>query len=125
MDLWNVGILPQHYTASQPEDGSSMDLWNVGILPQHYTVSQPRKPRLETSSPWKPQSSQIWQYLQQYWDTQIFHRIVLFQNSHRISYFTTNTDKSQAGLKYNSPNRMKWLRDQHIFVKQDFSLGRL
>jgi len=22
------------------EDGGSMDLWNVGILPQHYTMSQ-------------------------------------------------------------------------------------
>jgi hypothetical protein len=36
-----VGILPQYYTVSQPEDGGSMDLWNVDILPQHYTVSQP------------------------------------------------------------------------------------
>jgi len=26
-----------------PEDGGSMDLWNVGILLQHYTVSQPSK----------------------------------------------------------------------------------
>jgi hypothetical protein len=26
-----------------PEDGRSMDLWNVGILPHHYTVSQPRR----------------------------------------------------------------------------------
>jgi hypothetical protein len=66
MDLWNVGILPQHYTVSQPrrwrqhgplkrlyptttlrgvnpEDGSSMGLWNVGILPQHYTASQHRR----------------------------------------------------------------------------------
>jgi hypothetical protein len=34
MDLWNVGILPQHYTVPQPsEDGGSIDLWNVGILP--------------------------------------------------------------------------------------------
>jgi hypothetical protein len=49
MDLWNVGVLPQHYTASQPrrpqlgEDGGSADLWNVGILPQLYTASQPRR----------------------------------------------------------------------------------
>jgi hypothetical protein len=31
-----------------PEDGGSMDLRNIGILPQHYTMSQPRRPRLET-----------------------------------------------------------------------------
>jgi hypothetical protein len=28
------------------EDGGSMDLRNVGILPQHYTTSQPRRPLL-------------------------------------------------------------------------------
>jgi len=31
----------------QGEEGGSMDLWNVGILPQHYTVSQPRRHPLE------------------------------------------------------------------------------
>jgi len=49
MDLWNFGILPQHYTMSQPrgcrldtpKDGGSMDLWNVGILPQHYKSDNP------------------------------------------------------------------------------------
>jgi hypothetical protein len=30
-----------------PADVDSMDLWNVGILPQHYAASQTRKPRLE------------------------------------------------------------------------------
>jgi hypothetical protein len=40
--LRNVGILPHHYTVSQPsEDGGSKVLRNVGILPQHYMVSQP------------------------------------------------------------------------------------
>jgi hypothetical protein len=29
-------------------DGRSMHLWNAGILPQHYTASQPRRPQLET-----------------------------------------------------------------------------
>jgi hypothetical protein len=55
VDLWNVGILPQHYITSQPRrprlesslDGGSMDLWNVGILPQQYTASQSRKPQRE------------------------------------------------------------------------------
>jgi len=45
-----------------PEDGCSMDLWNVGILPQHYTASQPRRPRVEVSPPWKPQNSQTYIY---------------------------------------------------------------
>jgi len=35
-----------------PEDRGSMDRRNVGILPQHYTASQTRRPRLE-SSPWR------------------------------------------------------------------------
>jgi hypothetical protein len=37
--LLNAGILPQHYVASQHEDGGSKVLRNVGILRQHYTVS--------------------------------------------------------------------------------------
>jgi hypothetical protein len=32
-----------------PEDGGSMVLRNVGILPQHYVASQAKKPRLESS----------------------------------------------------------------------------
>jgi hypothetical protein len=50
--MFPKSMLPLTY----PEDGGSMDLWNVGILPQHYTASQRRRPRLETS-PWKPQNS--------------------------------------------------------------------
>jgi hypothetical protein len=42
-----------------PEDGVSMDLRNVGILPHHYTVSQPRRPRIESSPPQKPQISTL------------------------------------------------------------------
>jgi len=40
-----------------PEDGGSMVLRNVGILPQHYTASQRRKSRLESLPPWKFQNS--------------------------------------------------------------------
>jgi hypothetical protein len=36
------------------EDGGSLDLRNIGILPQHYTASKFRRPRLESSPPWKP-----------------------------------------------------------------------
>jgi len=32
----------------QSKHGGSMDHWNVGILPQHYTASQPRRPRRES-----------------------------------------------------------------------------
>jgi len=35
------------------EDGGSMDLWNVGILPQHHAASQTTRPRLEIFKiPW-------------------------------------------------------------------------
>jgi hypothetical protein len=44
-------------TSLHSEDGGSMDLWNFGILPQHYTTSQLRRLRLETSPLWKPQNS--------------------------------------------------------------------
>jgi hypothetical protein len=60
--LW-LGLLgcdAVYYCGSIPvwsEDRGSMDLWNVGILPQHYTASQPRRPRFETWPPWKPQDS--------------------------------------------------------------------
>jgi hypothetical protein len=35
-----------HLHSLLPEDGGSMELRNVGILSQHYTASQPRRPRL-------------------------------------------------------------------------------
>jgi len=41
----------------------SMDLWNFGILPQHYTVSQLRRHRNKSSPPWKPHISQTWIWL--------------------------------------------------------------
>jgi len=53
--LQNTGILLQHYTALQLEDGGSMVLQNVGILPQHYIASQTRRPQFEFSSPWRHQ----------------------------------------------------------------------
>jgi len=37
-----------------PKDRGGMDLWNAGILPQHYTASQPRRPWCKTTLPWKP-----------------------------------------------------------------------
>jgi hypothetical protein len=60
-----------HNTARHhnPQDGCSMDLRNVGILPQHYTALQPRRPRLVTSPPWKPQNSpwnKFWDIISQH-----------------------------------------------------------
>jgi hypothetical protein len=54
---WYPTITLHGVRTQKTEDGGSMDLWNVGILPQHYTASEPRRPRLETSPPWKPQKS--------------------------------------------------------------------
>jgi hypothetical protein len=41
MDLRNVGILPQHCTASQPRRWRQHGPPKFGVLPQHYTASQP------------------------------------------------------------------------------------
>jgi len=38
MILCSIGV-----ESFQPEDGGCMVLWNVGILPQYYTASQPRR----------------------------------------------------------------------------------
>jgi len=43
-----------------------MDLRNVGILPQHYTASQRRRPQPETSLSWKPPNSYLPTYLPTY-----------------------------------------------------------
>jgi len=43
--------------SSQPEDRDSMDLRNVGVLLQHYTASHPKRPRFESSSPCRLQIS--------------------------------------------------------------------
>jgi hypothetical protein len=50
-DVFWVVTVSHHNTIRRhnPEDGGSMYFWNVCILPQHYTVSQPRRPGLEIS----------------------------------------------------------------------------
>jgi hypothetical protein len=47
-------------TAQKTGDGGNMDLWNVGILPQHYTASQPTRPQHESSPPRKPRKFNRW-----------------------------------------------------------------
>jgi hypothetical protein len=47
-------------TTSLPEDGGSMDLRNVGILQQLYTAPQLGTPRFESSPPRKSQTSQTY-----------------------------------------------------------------
>jgi len=56
-----------------PENGGSMNLWNVGILPQHCMASQPRRPQLETSPVWKPQNSHQWRGYSEYGNSQDSH----------------------------------------------------
>jgi hypothetical protein len=45
------------FKSRSSEDGGSMDLRNVGVLPQHYAASQTKRARLEISPPWQPQNS--------------------------------------------------------------------
>jgi len=45
---WTSGTMASYL---QGEDGGRMDLWNDGILPQHYTTSPPRRPPSELSLP--------------------------------------------------------------------------
>jgi len=64
MDLWNFGILP-HYMASQPRrsrhESSGWRRRQLGPLKLWYPNTQygvtTTRPRLEISSPWKPQHS--------------------------------------------------------------------
>jgi len=46
-----------HLQVVTSEDGGGIVLRNVGVLPQQYTASRLRRPRLESSLPWKPQIS--------------------------------------------------------------------
>jgi hypothetical protein len=55
--LWIIGLLPENHfhiwfqPSSQISKGAGgMVFWNVGILPQHYTASQPRRPQLQSSN---------------------------------------------------------------------------
>jgi hypothetical protein len=58
-----------------PEDGGNMDLWNDGILPNHYTASQLRRYLLETSPSRKPQSSRLCLVLHN-----IIHKIIFIMS---------------------------------------------
>jgi len=53
----NIGV-EVFWVVTPCNAGDSAVLRHVGILPQHYTASQPRRPRLESSLPWKHQISQ-------------------------------------------------------------------
>jgi hypothetical protein len=59
--MWQNTDVSEEHVASifwslHPEDIGSMALRNVGILPQHYTASQPRGPRIESCEKLKSHS---------------------------------------------------------------------
>jgi len=53
---YSVVVGYQHFRGPccLPSSGWS-DLWNVGILPQHYTAPQPRRPQLDCCMNCTPQ----------------------------------------------------------------------
>jgi hypothetical protein len=55
--LWHRVVLWRSCLNINPEDEGSTVHRKVGILPQHYTASQPKRLRLETSPQRKPQIS--------------------------------------------------------------------
>jgi hypothetical protein len=57
VQVFSVVMPCSDVTAYQHIRGGWMDLWIAGILPQHYTASQPGRPRLEFSPQWKTQIS--------------------------------------------------------------------
>jgi len=58
--IFHIGVLwivkPCSNAVVHTEDGNSMIVRILGILPHHSTASQTRRPRIEYSSPWKPQT---------------------------------------------------------------------
>jgi len=46
----------QGYFRLAPKDGGNTVPWNVHILPHKYSASRSRRPRVESSWPWKPQA---------------------------------------------------------------------
>jgi len=57
---WSSGFWCRVVMWLQPECGGSKVLRNIGVLPHHYTASEPRKSRLKFSSIWKHQISQTY-----------------------------------------------------------------
>jgi hypothetical protein len=53
--LWDPPTQPHNLSQHYPEDGGSMEIWNVDILPQQYTASQPIRCRQHGSlESWYP-----------------------------------------------------------------------
>jgi len=59
--VWNCGRIPTFQSSMLPASSDrftqTLDVWTVGVLLQHYTASQPRRTRLKTSPPWKSVNS--------------------------------------------------------------------
>jgi hypothetical protein len=65
-----------------PEDGGSMDLRNVGILPQHYTASQHRRWRQHgPQKRWYPTTTQHGVTTQKMEAAWIFETLVSYHNT--------------------------------------------
>jgi hypothetical protein len=122
MDLWHVGILPQHYTASQPRRWRQHGplkrryptttlhgvitqkleaAWtSEGILPQHYTTSQRRR--------WRQQGP-----LRGWYSTTTLHDVITqkmeaaWTSEMLVSYNIRRNNQEDLGLKHHRSESLK------------------
>jgi len=128
-----------YFTLLHPEDGSNIGLRNAGILPQHYTASQPKRLRLESSPPRKPQISYekvIWfLFLEGYKTIRVtpnnqlrrktrilrFIRMNNFAALQRKCKFSSNCLFKTAGHKWHWNNTRASSNEINHLVKLDYS----
>jgi hypothetical protein len=85
------------------------DLWSVGILQQNYTASHPRRPRLESSPPWKPRISHTLYFSCSPKVKQELKPIFINSNLEINNYWVKSlSSEKQHNTKRKSETQVKW-----------------